>query len=209
MALFSRSKNPEPVLDRSDPSGALISLRQVEKSFAHGTSRTWVLRRISFDIQPGEFVSIMGPSGAGKSTLLHIIGMHDSEWTGEYGFAGQPVHRLSPKDRAQLHKATHRIRLPELPPAGSPDGLREPGSAALLSRRQEGGARQPGVRHARPVQHRRQEGPVPEPAVGRAAATRRRGPRGHCRTEGRSWPTSPPATCIRARVARSWSCSRS
>ena len=46
----------------------------------------------------------MGPSGAGKSTLLHIIGMHDSEWTGEYYFAGHAVHRLSPKDRAKLHK---------------------------------------------------------------------------------------------------------
>jgi ABC-type lipoprotein export system ATPase subunit len=46
----------------------------------------------------------MGPSGAGKSTLLHIIGMHDSDWTGEYFFGGQPVHRLNPKDRARLHK---------------------------------------------------------------------------------------------------------
>jgi ABC-type lipoprotein export system ATPase subunit len=46
----------------------------------------------------------MGPSGAGKSTLLHIIGMHDSAWTGEYYFLDQAVHRLSPKDRAKLHK---------------------------------------------------------------------------------------------------------
>jgi putative ABC transport system ATP-binding protein len=105
MALFGRSRQPEPATGHTAPPGALISLRHVEKSFAHGANRTWVLRRISLDIQPGEFVSIMGPSGAGKSTLLHIIGMHDSEWTGEYDFAGQPVHRLSPKDRAQLHKA--------------------------------------------------------------------------------------------------------
>ena len=63
-----------------------------------------MLRRINADIKEGEFVSIMGPSGAGKSTLLHIIGMHDSAWTGEYYFGGQPVHRLSPKDRARLHK---------------------------------------------------------------------------------------------------------
>ena len=40
--------------------------------------RTYVLRRITGDIQPGEFVSIMGPSGAGKSTLLAILGMLDS-----------------------------------------------------------------------------------------------------------------------------------
>jgi ABC-type lipoprotein export system ATPase subunit len=61
------------------------------------------LRRVSFDIGEGEFVSIMGPSGSGKSTLLHILGMHDSAWTGEYDFMGQPVHKLSKKDRAQLH----------------------------------------------------------------------------------------------------------
>src|SRR3982075_2048672 len=46
----------------------------------------------------------MGPSGAGKSTLLHILGMHDAAWSGEFDFLGQPVHRLSPKQRAELHK---------------------------------------------------------------------------------------------------------
>ena len=63
-----------------------------------------MLRRINVDIKEGEFVSIMGPSGAGKSTLLHIIGMHDSAWTGEYYFLDQPVHRLGAKERAKLHK---------------------------------------------------------------------------------------------------------
>ncbi len=46
----------------------------------------------------------MGPSGAGKSTLLHIIGMHDSAWTGEYDFLDQPVHALNQKARSELHK---------------------------------------------------------------------------------------------------------
>jgi ABC-type lipoprotein export system ATPase subunit len=63
-----------------------------------------VLRRITLDIHPGEFVSIMGPSGAGKSTLLHILGMHDAAWEGEYYFLDQAVHRLSTKQRAELHK---------------------------------------------------------------------------------------------------------
>jgi ABC-type lipoprotein export system ATPase subunit len=107
MALFSRSPS-QPVPASTDfeplPAEALVSLRNVEKSYAHGTTRTWVLRRITLDIKDGEFVSIMGPSGAGKSTLLHIVGMHDSAWTGDFYFGGQPVHRLSPKDRARLHK---------------------------------------------------------------------------------------------------------
>ena len=82
----------------------LITLRTVEKSYPHGVGRTYVLRRINADIKEGEFVSIMGPSGAGKSTLLHILGMHDSVWSGEYYFMDQPVHRLNPKQRSELHK---------------------------------------------------------------------------------------------------------
>ena len=77
---------------------------ETSKNRTHGTSRTYVLRRIDVDIKEGEFVSIMGPSGAGKSTLLSILGMHDSAWTGEYYFLDQPVHKLGAKQRAELHK---------------------------------------------------------------------------------------------------------
>jgi putative ABC transport system ATP-binding protein len=110
MSFFSRSSQPAAVPaagaieTESLAPNAMIALRNIEKSYAHGTSRSYVLRRINADIKEGEFVSIMGPSGAGKSTLLHIIGMHDSAWTGEYYFLDQPVHRLGAKERAKLHK---------------------------------------------------------------------------------------------------------
>jgi len=105
MSFFSRrSSQSVPVDSELAPGEPLIALNQLEKSYAHGASRTWVLRRISLTIADGEFVSIMGPSGAGKSTLLHILGMHDSDWAGEYVFHGHPVHRMAPKDRAALHK---------------------------------------------------------------------------------------------------------
>jgi putative ABC transport system ATP-binding protein len=80
----------------------MISLRNVEKCFETGVVKNFVLRRITFDIKDGEFISIMGPSGAGKSTLLHILGMHDTTWTGEYYFLDQPVHKLGKKERAEL-----------------------------------------------------------------------------------------------------------
>jgi putative ABC transport system ATP-binding protein len=83
----------------------LIQLRNMEKVYEAGGSKFYVLRRISLDIQPGEFVTFMGPSGAGKSTLLSIIGMLDGSWTGEYYFNGEPVHRLNVKKRNELHKA--------------------------------------------------------------------------------------------------------
>jgi len=80
-------------------------MRNLEKAFEAGGSKFFVLRRISLDIQQGEFVTFMGPSGAGKSTLLSIIGMLDSAWTGEYYFLDQPVHKLNVKKRNELHKA--------------------------------------------------------------------------------------------------------
>ena len=80
----------------------MITLRNVEKFFEAGVGKTFVLRRVNVDIKPGEFVSIMGPSGAGKSTLLHLIGMHDSAWTGEYYFMEEPVHKLDKKKRMTL-----------------------------------------------------------------------------------------------------------
>lgn len=82
----------------------MIRLRNIEKYFEHGPTKTFVLRRVNADIKEGEFISIMGPSGAGKSTLLHLIGMHDSAWTGEYDFLDYPIHKLKKKDRDELHK---------------------------------------------------------------------------------------------------------
>jgi putative ABC transport system ATP-binding protein len=82
----------------------LIALRNLEKSYPEGPGQSFVLRRITVDIEDGEFVSIMGPSGAGKSSLLHILGMHDAAWSGEYSFQDQPVHKLSAKQRNELHK---------------------------------------------------------------------------------------------------------
>ena len=83
----------------------LISLRNVEKSYPIAGGRTWVLRRIHLDVQPGEFVTLMGPSGAGKSTLLSVLGMLDAEWSGEYLLDGRAVHTMKPKDRAELAKS--------------------------------------------------------------------------------------------------------
>jgi len=94
----SRDTPPTPIV------GPLIAMRGIEKVFETPAGRTYVLRRISGEIQPGEFVSIMGPSGAGKSTLLAILGMLDSAWTGEFFFVGHPVHAMSHKQRVALSK---------------------------------------------------------------------------------------------------------
>ncbi len=83
---------------------SIIRTRRLEKAYASGPTKTYVLRQIDVDIAAGEFVTIMGPSGAGKSTLLHILGLLDGQWDGEYELLGQPIHSLKPKLRSALHK---------------------------------------------------------------------------------------------------------
>jgi putative ABC transport system ATP-binding protein len=82
----------------------MISLRNIEKSYPVGPSRTYVLRQVTLDIKEGEFVTIMGPSGAGKSTMLAILGMFDGDYTGEYHFLDNAVHSLKPRQRQELGK---------------------------------------------------------------------------------------------------------
>ena len=135
--LFSRSKSSVALPEATPaPGTALVQLRNIEKAYQHGVSKTFVLRRVDVDIKEGEFVSIMGPSGAGKSTLLHIIGMHDSAWTGEYWFLGASGARDGQEAARRAAQAVHGLRVPELSPAGPPDRVRESRRAAVLPQRQ-------------------------------------------------------------------------
>lgn len=82
----------------------MITLRNVERVYPLKGGPFYALRDINLEIREGDFLSIMGPSGSGKSTLLHILGLHDSAWSGEYFLAGQPVHQLDKKKRFELQK---------------------------------------------------------------------------------------------------------
>jgi putative ABC transport system ATP-binding protein len=82
----------------------MIHLKSVERVYPLKGGPFYALRNITFDIQQGEFVSIMGPSGSGKSTLLNILGLHDSAWGGEFKFGEVDVHKLSQKQRLELQK---------------------------------------------------------------------------------------------------------
>lgn len=68
---------------------SLFEIRDLEKTYAGEISDTKVLRGLTFNIEQGEFVSIMGPSGSGKSTLLHILGFLADHTAGEYRFNGK------------------------------------------------------------------------------------------------------------------------
>ena len=82
----------------------MIELKNVDKYYKSRFQRTFILKNVNFTVNEGEFVSIMGPSGAGKSTLLNIIGMLDEPSEGEYYFMGNPVHKMTEKDKNLCHR---------------------------------------------------------------------------------------------------------
>jgi len=82
----------------------MIKLRDITKFYSTGFVKTFVLRNVDLDVDEAEFLTIMGPSGAGKSTLLHILGMLDVPSSGDYRFYDKETHRLSEKQRSEIHK---------------------------------------------------------------------------------------------------------
>ena len=100
--MLSESSQRLRAPDGPNRAAPLIALRNVEKAHATSGGASYVLRRITLDVAPGEFVTVMGPSGAGKSTLLSILGMLDAEFTGHYDFRGQHVHELTHVQRRAL-----------------------------------------------------------------------------------------------------------
>ncbi len=73
----------------------IIQVKDVVKNFKVGDSEVNILKGISFDVNQGEFVSIVGPSGNGKSTLLNMITGIDRPSGGEITVTGEQVTKMS------------------------------------------------------------------------------------------------------------------
>jgi putative ABC transport system ATP-binding protein len=74
---------------------AIVSLRNVEKTFHKGKEVIEVLKGIDLEIEAGDFIALMGPSGSGKSTLLNLIGGLDQVTAGSVNIDGQELAKLS------------------------------------------------------------------------------------------------------------------
>jgi putative ABC transport system ATP-binding protein len=82
----------------------MIKLENLSKVYRTEEIESTALNQVSFEIEKGEFVSVMGPSGCGKSTLLNILGMLDKPESGSYEFLGKEVSGLNEKGRSIVRK---------------------------------------------------------------------------------------------------------
>jgi putative ABC transport system ATP-binding protein len=84
---------PVPSAGASDRN-PLVSVRNLRKEYRMGGEIVHALDDVSFDIDQGEFISIMGPSGSGKSTLMNLIGALDHPTSGDLIINGQNLGKL-------------------------------------------------------------------------------------------------------------------
>jgi putative ABC transport system ATP-binding protein len=82
----------------------MIKLDKLTKVYRTEDIESTALNNISFEIEKGEFVSIMGPSGCGKSTLLNVLGMLDKPESGSYKFFEDEIASLNEKGRSNIRK---------------------------------------------------------------------------------------------------------
>jgi sulfate transport system ATP-binding protein len=76
----------------------ILQVRDLYKFHDSREGAAPVLRGVTFDVEPGEFVCVMGPSGSGKSTLLHILSGLD-----------EPFGALDAKVRQELRTWLRRL----------------------------------------------------------------------------------------------------
>ncbi len=86
---------------------AVISVKNLTKTYVVGEVKVHALRGVSLDIEPGEFLAVTGPSGSGKSTFMHILGCLDRPTTGQYFLESRDVARLSRNELAAVRN--HKI----------------------------------------------------------------------------------------------------
>lgn len=80
----------------------VIHLENIYKNYFLGKQVVEVLKGISLQVNPNEYVALMGPSGSGKSTLMNIIGCLDTPGTGTYLLNGHDVSRLTDNQLADI-----------------------------------------------------------------------------------------------------------
>jgi putative ABC transport system ATP-binding protein len=90
------------LLARDAVPAALISMRDIWKTYEMGSEKVHALHGVSFDVQKGEYLAIIGPSGSGKSTLMNLIGCLDTPTSGNYWINSKLVSEMEDDELARI-----------------------------------------------------------------------------------------------------------
>lgn len=83
----------------------IIQAENVSKIYHVGKVDVPALRKVSFSVERGEFVSIVGPSGSGKSTLFYVLGGLTRATSGRVLIDDVDFAQLSDSQRTSLRKS--------------------------------------------------------------------------------------------------------
>ncbi|MGY5881430.1 MAG: ABC transporter ATP-binding protein [Candidatus Thorarchaeota archaeon] len=82
----------------------VLEVQDLKKTYQLGSVPVHALRGVSFQVNAGDFVSILGPSGSGKSTLLNMIGALDRPSDGDLSIRGTGISTLNDNELAELRQ---------------------------------------------------------------------------------------------------------
>ena len=85
---------------------ALISVRDLHKTYRHGGADVHALRGVSLDVEAGQVVALTGRSGAGKSTLLNVVAGLLRPEQGSVEVAGLELTRARDSELVALRRDT-------------------------------------------------------------------------------------------------------
>jgi putative ABC transport system ATP-binding protein len=84
---------------------SFIEAKELRKTYRVGKVDVPALRGISFNVEKGEFVTVVGPSGSGKSTLFYLLGGLTQADSGSVTIDGIDFASLSDGERTKLRKS--------------------------------------------------------------------------------------------------------
>jgi putative ABC transport system ATP-binding protein len=83
---------------------AVVTARDVVRSYGEGDTAVAALRSVSLAIARGQLTAVMGPSGSGKSTLMHILAGLDTPTSGQVTVAGQDITGMGDDELTRLRR---------------------------------------------------------------------------------------------------------
>ncbi|MBU3967435.1 MAG: ABC transporter ATP-binding protein [Euryarchaeota archaeon] len=82
----------------------VLRVRNLSKIYMQGKIPVHALNDVSFDVEKGEFMSIVGPSGSGKSTLLSMIGLLDKPTSGSVFIDDKEITKAKESEVPKLRR---------------------------------------------------------------------------------------------------------